>query len=76
MRRRKLMDFTFTMAVMKAKKGKPIKFESNWSKESKEFCTKSKSNTDQDYNRHTSYYFEHNLRLRCPIEMIQDRMES
>ena len=70
------MDFTFTRAVMKSKKDKPIKFESNWSKESKEFFTKSKSNSDYDYNRHTSYYFEHNLWLKCPIEMIQDGMES
>ena len=35
------MDFTFTRAMMKAKKANPIKFESNWSKKSKEICTKS-----------------------------------
>ena len=40
------MDFTFTMAMMKSKKANPIKFESNWSKESKDICTKSKSNSD------------------------------
>ena len=44
--RRKLMDFTFTRAMMKLKKANPIKFKSNWSKESKEICTKSKSNSD------------------------------
>ena len=27
-------------------KDNPIKFESNWSKESKEICSKSKSNSD------------------------------
>ena len=37
------MDFTFTRAVMKLKKANAIKFKSNWSKESKEICTKSKS---------------------------------
>ena len=42
--RRNLMDFTFTRAIMKLKKANPIKFESNWSKESKDICTKSKSN--------------------------------
>ena len=41
-----LMDFTFTKAMMKSKKANPIKFESNWSKESKEICTKFKSNSD------------------------------
>ena len=46
MQRRKLMDFTFTRAMMKSKKANPIKFESNWSKESKEICTKYKSNYD------------------------------
>ena len=46
MQRRKLMDFTFARAMMKLKKSKPIKFKSNWSKESKEICTKSKSNPD------------------------------
>ena len=40
------MDFTFTMAIMKLKKANPIKFKSNWSKEWKEICTKSKSNSD------------------------------
>ena len=30
------MDFTFTRAMMKSKKANPIKFKSNWSKESKE----------------------------------------
>ena len=44
--KRKLMDFTFTRAMMKLKKTNPIKFKSNWSKESKEICTKSKSNSD------------------------------
>ena len=38
------MDFTFTRAMMKSNKANPIKFESNKSKESKEICTKSKSN--------------------------------
>ena len=37
-----LMDFTFTRAMMKIKKTNPIKFKSNWSKESKEIFTKSK----------------------------------
>ena len=41
-----LMDFTFTRAMMKLKKANSIKFKSNWSKESKETCTKSKSNSD------------------------------
>ena len=40
------MDFTFTRAIMKSKKANPIKFESNWSKESKEIRNKSKSNSD------------------------------
>ena len=40
------MDFTFIRAMMKLKKANPIKFKSNWSKESKEICTKSKSNSD------------------------------
>ena len=40
------MDFTFTIAMMKLKKANPIKFESDWSKESNEICTKSKSNSD------------------------------
>ena len=31
---------------MNLKKDNPIKFESNWSKESKEICTKSKSNSE------------------------------
>ena len=44
--KRKLMDFTFTRAMMKLNKTNPIKFKSNWSKESKEICTKSKSNSD------------------------------
>ena len=44
--RRKLIDFTFTRAMLKLKKANPIKFKSNWSKESKEICTKSKSNLD------------------------------
>ena len=42
--RRKLMDFTFIRAMMKSKKANPIKFKSNWSKESKEIFIKSKSN--------------------------------
>ena len=42
--RRRLMKFTFTRAIMKLNKANPIKFEFNWSKESKEICTKSKSN--------------------------------
>ena len=46
MQRRKLMEFTFTRAMMKLKKANPIKFKSNWSKESKEICIKSKSNSD------------------------------
>ena len=37
--RRKLMDFNFTRAKLKSKKANPIKFKSNWSKESKEICT-------------------------------------
>ena len=40
------MDFNFSRAMMKSKKANPIKFKSNWSKESKEVCTKSKSNSD------------------------------
>ena len=40
------MDFTFTRAMMKSKKANPIKFESNWRKESKKICTKSKYNLD------------------------------
>ena len=40
------MDFTFIRAIMKLKMDNPIKFEFNWSKESKEICTKSKSNSD------------------------------
>ena len=39
------MDFAFTRAMMKLKKTNLIKFKSNWSKESKEICTKSKSNS-------------------------------
>ena len=39
MQRRKLIDFTFTGAMMKLKKASPIKFKSNWSKESKEICS-------------------------------------
>ena len=46
MQRRKLVDFTFTMAMMKLNKANPIKFKSNWSKESKEICTEPKSNSD------------------------------
>ena len=46
MQKRKLIDFTFTRAMMKLKKINPIKFESNWSKESKKICTKSKSNSN------------------------------
>ena len=46
MQRGKLMDFTFTRAMMKSKKVNPIKFKSNWSKKSKEICTKSMSNLD------------------------------
>ena len=33
------MDFNFTRAMMKSKKVNPIKFNSNWSKESKEIYT-------------------------------------
>jgi len=40
------MDFTFIRAIMKLKKANPIKFESNWSKKSKEIYTKSKSYSD------------------------------
>ena len=40
------MDFTFTRAMMKLKKVNSIKFKSNWSKESNEICTESKSNLD------------------------------
>ena len=40
------MDFTFTRAMMKLNKVNSIKFKSNWSKESKEICTKFKSNSD------------------------------
>ena len=46
MQRKKLVDFTFTRAMMKLNKANPIKFKSNWSKQSKEICTKSKSNSD------------------------------
>ena len=42
------MGFTFTRAMIKLKKANPIKFKSNWSKKSKEICTKSKFNSDQD----------------------------
>ena len=42
--RRRLIDFTFTRAIMKLKKANPIKCESTWSKESKGICIKSKSN--------------------------------
>ena len=42
----RLMDFTFTRAMMNLYKTNPIKFKSDWSKESKEICTKSKSNSD------------------------------
>ena len=42
------MDFTFTMAMMQLKKANPIKFKFNWSKESKEICTKSKCNLDEE----------------------------
>ena len=44
--RRRVMNFTFTRAIMKLKNDNPTKFESNWSKESKEICTKFKSNSD------------------------------
>ena len=40
------MDFTFAKDMMKLKKANPIKFKFNLSKESKEICTKSKSNLD------------------------------
>ena len=46
MQKRKIMDYTFTWAMVKSKKVNPIKFESNWSKESKEICTRFKSNSD------------------------------
>ena len=39
MQRRKIMDFNFTRAMMKSKKANPIKFKSNWSKESKEIAS-------------------------------------
>ena len=65
------MDFTFTRAMMKSKKANLIKFESNWSKELKEICTKSKLNLNQDSSLSTSQYLEHNFQLRCLIEMIQ-----
>ena len=32
------MDFNFTRDMMKSKKANPIKFKSNWGKESKEIC--------------------------------------
>ena len=44
--KRKVMDFTFTRAMMKLKKANSIKFKSNWSNELKEICTKFKSNSD------------------------------
>ena len=44
--KRKLIDFTFTRAMVKLNKVNPIKFKSNWNKELKEICTKSKSNSD------------------------------
>ena len=40
------MDFNFTRAMMKSKKANSIEFKSNWGKELKEICTKSKSNSD------------------------------
>ena len=46
MSRRKLIEFTFKKAMMKLKKANSIKFKSNWSKESNEICTESKSNLD------------------------------
>ena len=46
----KLTEFTFTKAMMKLKKTNSIKFKSNWSKESKAICTKSKSSSDYDSN--------------------------
>ena len=44
--RRRLMKFTFKRAIMKLKKANPIKFKSNWGKESNEICIKSKPNSD------------------------------
>ena len=41
-----LNQTNLNLAMMKLKKFNPIKFKSNWSKESKEICTKSKSNSD------------------------------
>ena len=40
------MDFTFTRAMMNLNKANLIKFKSNWCKELKEICTKSKSNSN------------------------------
>ena len=42
--KKKANKLYFYKAMMKLKNVNPIKFESNWSKESKEICTKSKSN--------------------------------
>ena len=46
------MEFIFTREIMKLKKVNLIKFESNWSKESKEIYIKSKSNLDWDSRLH------------------------
>ena len=40
------MDFTFMRVIIKLKNSNQIKFKSNWGKELKEICTKSKSNSD------------------------------
>ena len=44
--KKKANGLPFTRAMMKSTKANSIKFESNWSKESKEICTKSKSKLD------------------------------
>ena len=41
-----LNQTNLNLAMMNLKKFNPIKFKSNWSKESKEICTKSKFNSD------------------------------
>ena len=44
--KKKANELYFYKGHDKVKEGNPIKFESNWSKESNEICTKSKSNSD------------------------------
>lgn len=39
MQRRKLMDLTFTKAMMKLKKANQIKFKSNWRRNQRKFAT-------------------------------------